>query len=532
MHSFSRPLARGLLVAALLAGMSGAAAAETVLNRGNGAEPSTLDPHKIEGNTEANIATDLFEGLMTYGAKGEPVPGAAERYAMSDDGLTYTFTLRADAKWSDGTPVTAADFVFSWQRLVDPKTGSAYAYYLDQVVNAREIRNGQKPPDALGVRAVDDRTFEVKLVAPTPYFVSSLVHQSTYAVSRANLETYGNDFIKPGNLVSNGAYRLAEAVPQGYIKLVKNPQFHDTANVAIDTVMYYPTEDVDSELQRYRAGELDITFDLPSQQIPALKKEIPDQLHIVPFLATYFYAFNMTREPWKSSPELRQALSLAVDRDVLIKNITQADQVPAYSFVPPGTDNFPGWEPEAARMTQAERDARAKDLYAKAGYGPDKPLKLTITYNTSENHKRLAVAIAAMWKQKLGADVTLDNEEWATFQSTRNKKTFPDIARHGWFGDYNDAYTFLQLELGDVGEQSTSGYANPKFDALMAEATKATDPQQRGALLQEAEKVMIADMPILPLYFYTTKHAVSPAVKGWTDNVADFHLSRWLSVDR
>ncbi|WP_088152509.1 peptide ABC transporter substrate-binding protein [Inquilinus limosus] len=532
MHSFSRILARGLLAAALLAGVSGAATAEMVLNRGNGAEPSSLDPHKIEGNTEANIATDLFEGLMTYGPKGDPVPGAAERVTPSDDGLTYTFRLRADEKWSDGTPVTAADFVYSWQRLIDPKTGSPYAYYLDPVVNAREIRDGQKPLDALGVRAVDDRTFEVKLTAPTPYFVSALVHQSTYAVSKANVDKFGGDFVKPGNLVSNGAYKLAEAVPQGYIKLVRNPQFHDAANVAIDTVMYFPTEDGSSELQRFRAGELDITFDLPSEQIPSLKKEIPEQLHIVPFLATYFYAFNMTREPWKSSPELRQALSLAVDRDVLIKNITRADQVPAYSFVPPGTDNFPAWTPKAAGMTQAERDARAKELYAKAGYGSDKPLKLTITYNTSENHKRLAVAIAAMWKRTLGVDVTLNNEEWATFQSTRNKKEFPDVARHGWFGDYNDAFTFLQLELSDVGDQSTSGYANPKFDALMAEATKTTDPKQRGALLQQAEKIMVADMPVLPLYFYTTKHAVSPAVKGWTDNVQDFHLSRWLSVAR
>ncbi|HMG51706.1 MAG TPA: peptide ABC transporter substrate-binding protein, partial [Inquilinus sp.] len=450
----------------------------------------------------------------------------------SDDGLTYTFKLRQNGMWSDGTPVTAADFVFGWQRLVDPKIGSAYAYYLDQVVNAKDIRNGAKPVDTIGAKAVDDHTFEVKLVTPTAYFISSLVHQSTYAVSKANVAKFGDDYIKAGNLVSNGAYMLAEAVPQGYIKLVKNPHFHDAANVKIDTVMIYPTEDIDSELQRFKAGELDMTYELPSQQIPSLKKEIGDQVHISPYLGIYFYAYNLTHEPWKSSPELREALSLAIDRDSLIKNVTQADQIPAFSFVPPGTLNFPSWEPADAKLTQAERDAKAKDLFAKAGYGPDKPLKLELTYNTSENHKKVAVFIAAMWKQKLGVDVSLVNQEWGTFQNTRNKKEFPDIARHGWIGDYNDAYGFLQLEQGDVGEQSTSGYANPKFDDLMTQAAKAVDPKQRGELMQQAEKVMIADLPVLPLYFYTTHHAVSPAVKGWVDNVQDFHLARWLSVER
>jgi oligopeptide transport system substrate-binding protein len=532
MHSFTKILARGLLAAALMGSVSSAAMAEMVFNKGNGAEPATLDPHKMEGVPEANIAADLFEGLMTYNAKGEPSPGAAESYTVSDDGLTYTFKIRADEKWSDGTPVTAGDFVFGWQRLLDPKTGSAYAYYLDQVVNAKDIRNGAKPLDAIGAKAIDDHTFEVKLISPTPYFVSSLVHQSTFAVSKANVAKFGDEFVKPGNLVSNGAYVLSEAVPQGYIKLVKNPNFHDAANVKIDTVMVYPTEDIDAELQRFKAGELDMTYELPSQQIPSLRKEIGDQVHITPYLGIYFYAYNLTHEPWKSSPELREALSLAVDRESLIKNVTQADQIPAFSFVPPGTQNFPSWEPADAKLTQAERDAKAKDLFAKAGYGPDKPLELELTYNTSENHKKVAVFIAAMWNKKLGVKVNLVNQEWGTFQNTRNKKEFPDIARHGWIGDYNDAYGFLQLEQGDVGEQSTSGYNNPKFDDLMTQASKATDPKQRGELMQQAEKVMIADLPVLPIYFYTTKHAVSASVKGWADNVQDMHLARWLSVER
>ncbi|MGO4725775.1 MULTISPECIES: peptide ABC transporter substrate-binding protein [unclassified Inquilinus] len=532
MHSFTKILARGLLAAALMGGVSSAAMAEIVFNKGNGAEPLTLDPHKLSGVPESNVAMDLFEGLLTPDAKGEPSPGAAESWTVSDDGLTYTFKLRQNEQWSDGTPVTAADFVFSWHRLIDPKTAADYAYFLDQVVGAKDARLGKGSVDQVGVKAIDDHTLEVKLVAPTPYFLSSLVHQSTYAISKANYDKFGDDFIKAGNLISNGAYQLAEAVPQGYIKLTKNPHFHDADNVKIDTVMVYPTEDIDAELQRFKAGELDMTYELPSQQIPTLQKEMTDQIHIAPYLGVYFYAYNLTHEPWKSSPELRQALSLAVDRDSLIKNVTQASQIPAYTFVPPGTINFPTWEPDVAKLTQAERDAKAKELYAKAGYGPDKPLKLELTYNTSENHKKVAVFIAAMWKQKLGVNVSLVNQEWGTFQDTRDKKEFPDIARHGWIGDYNDAYGFLQLELGDVGEQSTSGYSNPKFDDLMAQAAKATEATKRGELMQEAEKLMIADLPVLPLYFYTTHHAVSPALKGWVDNVSDYHLSRWLSVQR
>ncbi|WP_225770084.1 peptide ABC transporter substrate-binding protein [Inquilinus sp. Marseille-Q2685] len=534
MHSFTKILARGLLAAVLLGGVSSAALAEMVLNRGNGSEPETLDVHKSSGVPESFIQMDLYEGLLMADAKGEPVPGQAESWTVSDDGLTYTFKLRQNAKWSDGTPVTADDWVFSMRRLIDPKTASDYGYFLDQVVNARDIRLGQngKTLEDLGVKAIDDHTLEVKLVAPTPYFLSSLLHHSTHPISKANYEKFGDDFVKPGNMVSNGAYMLAEAVPQGYVKVVKNPHYWDAANVKIDTVMFYPTEDIDAELQRFKAGELDMTYELPSQQIPTLKKEIPDQIHITPYFGTYFYAFNMTKEPWKSNADLRRALYLAIDRDTLIKHVTQADQLPAYSFVPPGTDNYPGFEPDVAKMTQAERDAQAKELFAKAGYGPDKPLKLEITYNTSENHKKVAVAIAAMWKKTLGVDVTLQNQEWGTFQETRDKKQFPDIARHGWIGDYNDANNFLELETAYIGEQNTSGYDNPKYDELMKKAGLETDLAKRGELMVEAEKMMIQDLPIIPIYFYTTKHAVSPAVKGWQDNVQDYHLSRWLSVER
>ncbi|MGL4967539.1 MAG: peptide ABC transporter substrate-binding protein [Inquilinus sp.] len=529
MRHHGKILTASLLAAAL---WSGAAGAETILSRGNGGQPETLDVHKSVGIPESWIELDLFEGLLAPGPKGELVPGAAESWSVSDDGRTYTFKLRADGKWSDGSPVTAQDFVYSWRRLVDPKTAAPYAYFLDRIVGAKEVRLGQKPPEALGVRAVDDRSFEVSLVGPTSYFLSMLVNNSTFPVNRANVETFGDAFARPGKLVSNGAYVLAEDVPQSHITLRRNPQFHDAANVKIDAVRYVVTEDVDSELSRFQAGELDVTSEVPSQQVPALKQSHADELHIAPYLGIYFYAINLNHEPWKSSPELRRALSLAVDRDVIIGKVAQGNQTPAYSFVPPGTDGFPAWQPDEAGWTQARRDEEAKALLAKAGYGPDKPLQVKITYNTSENHKKIAVAIAAMWKQKLGVETTLENLEWSTYLTQHHQKQFQDFARTGWIGQYNDANFFLELQRSGIGELSTSDYSNPAYDALLDQASAETDAAKRAQTLQQAERLMIADTPVIPLFFYTSRHLVSPAVKGWADNLRDQHPTRWLSVER
>jgi oligopeptide transport system substrate-binding protein len=532
MQGFSRVLVRSLLAATLLGGMSQVAAAEMVLNAGNGQEPESLDNQRSSGITEANIQNDLFEGLLAQDAKAQPIPGAAESWTVSDDGKTYAFKLRADGKWSDGTPVTAGDFVFAWRRLLDPKTASPYAYFIDQVVNAKEIRLGQKPADTLGVRAVDDHTFEVKLLGPTPYFLSTLTHHSTFPLSKANIEKYGNDFVKPGNMVSNGAYMLAEAVPQSHVKLVKNPNFHDAANVKIDTVNYFVTEDVDAELQRFKTGELDYTYTLPDQQIPNLKQTMADEVRIAPYIGTYYYTVNTTHEPWKSHPELRHALSLAIDRDVLVNKITQAGELPAYTFVPPGMSNFAGWTPKEAGETQAQRDAEAKELFAKAGYGPDKPLQVEIAYNTSENHKKIAVAIGAMWKQKLGVETSLLNLEWGTMQTTLRKKEYKDFGRTSWIGDFDDPSNFLDLFRSTAGEQNYPNYANPDYDKLMDAAVAETDPAKRAQILAQAEQLFLADQPIIPIYFYTSKRMLSTKVKGWQDNVLDNHLSRWLSVER
>jgi len=528
--------AAGLLAAATLglgAMAPAPAAAEMVLHRGNGAEPETLDPHKSTGEGESWIQYDLFEGLMTLDAKGNLIPGAATDWSVSGDGLTYTFTLRDGNTWSDGTPVTAADYVFSWRRLVDPATNSRYAFFLWPVKNAEKISKGELPPTAMGVEAVDDRTFRVTLEAPTSYFVSSLQHHATYAVSKANVEKHGNDFIKPGNLLSNGAYTLAEAVPQGHVKLVKNPRFHDAANVKIDAVYYYPTENRDTELKRFRAGELDLTYDVPENQIDWVKKNMAAEFRVAPFFSTYYYSINLRNEPWKSNPDLRAALSLAIDRDILTGKITQAGEVPAYAFTPPGTDNYTTPQPEWASWTQAQRDAKAQDLLAKHGYGKGgKPLQVELLFNTSENHRKLAIAIASMWQQKLGVQTVLNNQEWKVFLNNRSEKKYRDVVRNGWVGDYNDAYTFLSLFRSDNDGQNHSSYANADFDRLIMGAAVETDPAKRRAMMEEAELIMLNDHPIIPLYVYVTTNMVSSKVKGWEDNIRNIHPTRWMSVER
>lgn len=524
-------VATGLLVACLGIAAATPVQAQKVLHRGNGTEPETLDPAKSSGVPESWLQYDLFDGLLVPDGKGDFIPGAAEKWDVSADGQVYTFHLRRNAKWSDGTPVTAHDWVFSWRRLVDPKTMADYAYFLWQVKNAQDITLGRKAPETMGVRAVDDYTFEVTLGAPTPYFLSMLHHHSTYAVSKANVEKFGNDFVKPGNLVTNGAYKLAEAVPQSHIKMVKNTHHFDAANTKIDTVFFYPTENQEAELKRYRAGELHITYEVPVSQMTWLRQNLASELHLSPYFGTYFYAPNMTKEPWKSNKDLRLAVNLAIDRDIIVEKINQRGEIPAYSFVPPDTTDYTQQVPEYASWTQAQRDAKAKELFAKAGYGPGgKPLQLEILYNTSENHRKLAIAIASMLQQKLGVKVTLNNQEWKVFLSTRDEKQFKDMTRHGWIGDYNDANNFLELGRGDIGKQNPSGFAHPEYDRLMKEANSTADTAKRADLLQQAERLLLEEVAIFPIHFYSSKHMVSPKLIGWTDNLMDLHPTRFLDL--
>jgi oligopeptide transport system substrate-binding protein len=506
------------------------ARAESVLNRGNGAEPESLDPHKATGVPEANIIFDMLEGLTTRTADAQVGPGMASSWEVSDDGTVYTFHLR-DAKWSNGDPVTADDFVFSFQRAVSPATASDYAPILSVIKNADAITKGdEKDLTKLGVEAVDPKTVKITLNASTPYFLGLLAHNIAFPVHKATVEKFGDKWTRPGNSVVNGPYMIQEWTPQSRIVLVKNPNYYDAANVKIDKIIYYPTEDVAEELKRFRAGELDVTYEAPSDQIKWAEANLKDEFHNTPYLGTYYYIINLTRDPLGKDLKLRQALSMAIDRDILTEKITQGGEVPAYSWVPPGIAGYTQQKFDYAGMSAAERIEAAKKLYAEAGYGPDKPLKVEILYNTNENHRKIAVAIAAMWHQFLGVDATLTNQEWKVYLDTRDKKDF-QIARAAWIGDYPDPINFLDMFESTAGNRNDAGYNNPKYDDLLKQSATTADPQARFKLLEQAEKTFLDDQAIIPIYHYTTKQLVSKKVSGWQDNILGLHLTRYLSIN-
>jgi oligopeptide transport system substrate-binding protein len=516
------------LAAAFSAASIAAASAESVLHRGNGAEPETLDPHKSTGVTENNIENDIFEGLVAWSADGQITPGMAESWDISDDGKVYTFHLR-DAKWSNGDPFTAEDFVYSFRRAVDPATASDYAPILAPIVNAKEAIAGEKKPDEIGVAATDPKTVTITLNASTPYLLGLLAHNISFPVHKATIEAHGDQWTRPGNAVSNGAFTITDWVPQSQVTLKKNPNYWDAANVKLDTIVHYPTEDLAEELKRYRAGELHITYDAPSDQIKWLEENMKEEFHNTPYLGTYYYIINLTKEPLGADKKIREALSLALDREIMTDKITQAGELPAYSWVPPGLVDYNQQFVSFKDMPMDERVARAKELLAEAGYGPDNPLKLELLYNTSENHKKIAVAAASMWKTALGVELTLRNEEWKVYLETRDQKNF-QIARAAWIGDFPDPVNFLDLFLSDAGERNDAGYNNPEYDRLQAEAANTADPAARMKLLEQAERIFLDDHVMVPIYHYTSQHMISPKVAGWEFNVLDVHRGKYLAL--
>jgi oligopeptide transport system substrate-binding protein len=521
---------RALGVALALSLATSGAGAEVVLHRGNGAEPETLDIHKSSGVPEANIQRDLFEGLIAEAADGSHVPGAAARWEVDPSGTRYTFYLRPDGRWSDGTPLTAHDFVYAFRRALDPETASDYAFILWPVKGAEAVSKGEvRELERLGVVALDDWTLEITLKAPTPYFLGLLTHHMAYPAPRHAIEAHGARWTRPGNMVSNGPYRLAEWVPQSHIKLVRNELYRERSQVAIEAVTYYPTEDTNTELKRFRAGELDVTSDVPSDQVPWVAENLGQAFRNSPYLGTYYYALNTGAAPFKDALDLRRALALAIDRETLVAKVTRAGEIPAYAWVPPGVLGYRQQPIPQQGLSQAERQALARELFAQAGYGSDNPLSLEILYNTSENHKKIAIAVAAMWRQVLGVRARLRNEEWKVYLDTRSQMRF-EVARGGWIGDYNDANTFLELMKSDVGEMNPSGYANPEYDRLIKQAEVTADAARRAELMQRAERLMLSQMPIIPIYFYTTQHLVAARVRGWIDNVMDVHPTRYLSI--
>jgi oligopeptide transport system substrate-binding protein len=518
-----------LLGVALTSGIgASSAAAQNVLRVANSGEPDSLDPHQVSGNWEDRIVGDMFMGLTTEAADGTVIPGAAESWTISDDGLTYTFTLR-DHTWSDGTPVTADDFVFAFRRILDPATAAEYAYLLFPIKNAEAINNGsQTDPEALGARAVDPKTLEITLEQPTSYFLELLTHYTSFPIPKHKVEEFGDDWVKPGNIVGNGAYTVVEWVPNSQVRMAKNESFWDAENVAIDEVVYYPTEERNTGTKQFRAGEVDVQYDFASEQIDFLKENLPEATHISPELAAYYYVFNTKRPPF-DDVRVRKALAMAVERDAITEKILRTGEIPAYNLVPPKAGTY-GEPPQVdwADVPYQERVEQAKALLAEAGFGPDNPLKFTLRYNTSENHKKIAIAIAAMWKQ-LGVQAELFNTEVKVHYNDLQSHDF-QVARAGWVADYNDPENFLSLLRTSTGPMNYGQYENPEFDRLMAESDATTDSKARNERMREAETLMLADLPVIPIYHYVSKNLVSPRVQGWVDNTKNKHWTRWLSL--
>ena len=503
-------------------------AARQVLHRGNGAEPQSLDPHKSEGVPESNLQRDIFEGLANDSPDEGVVPGAARAWEISEDGLVYVFHMRENGRWSNGDPVTAHDFVYGLRRSVDPTTLSNYSIMLRPIVNSEQIIAGELSPDSLGVRALDDMTLEIRLNGPTPYFLGVLTHSASYPVHRTSIEQYGDRWARPGRLVSNGAYRLRDWVMQSHIVLERNEHYWDNDNTTIDEVWYYPIENQSTELQRYRAHALDMTYDLPFRQLSWIRQNLPDELMISEYLGIYYFGLNVTREPFKDNVKLRRALNLAVDREILTRQVTTAGEIPAYGWVP-NAANYEQYTPEWADWTQQERVAEARRLYAAAGYSVDQPLRLQILYNTHENHRTISVAISSMWNEALGIETELVNEEWKVFLETRRTKQSTQVFRAGWIGDYNDAFTFAEMMHSDSG-LNDSGWSNARYDELLALASQEGDMERRAAYLREAERVLIDDVPLIPVYFYVTKRLVKPWVGNYRPHIQDVVYSKDLKI--
>ena len=499
-----------------------------VFRKNNGTEPGTLDPHRAEGVPASNVLRDLFEGLVMEDPSGRYVPGAAESWTLSQDAKTYTFKMRENGKWSNGDKVTAEDFVYGLRRSVDPATLSNYSSMLYPIKNARDIVLGKRSSETLGVRANGPTTLIIELEEPTPYFLSLLTHSTTYATHRPSVEKFGARFTRPGNLVGNGAFKLEEWRVQSHIKLVRNTEYWDNKNTTLEEVYYYPIDDVNSSFKRYRAQELDFTETVLAEQLPWIRQCLPGDLKISPYFGSYYYGFNNTQPPFKNKPKLRTALSMAVDRNVITDIILGAGQIPAYSLVP-SVKTFKAVPANWSQWTQEQRNQEAQRLYSEAGFSKEKPLEVEILYNTSDNHKRIALAIAAMWKQTLGVKTTLRNQEWKVFLETRRLKQGTQVYRAGWIGDYDDPYTFSQL-LHSENEMNHPGYSNKEYDGLINLAAIKNAGEERLEILREAERLMLEDMPIIPLYFYVSQHLIKPWVSGLEGNVMDHHYSKYVRI--
>jgi oligopeptide transport system substrate-binding protein len=525
----NRPILHHLFCAAFVAALflaSTAAPAETILLRGNKDEPETLDPQKADGSEEFWVQSDLFEGLTRVDPHGKIVPGVARNWEIAGDGLSWTFHLRPDLKWSDGTPLTAEDFVWSMRRAVDPNTAASYASILYPIAGARAINSGrEKDLATLGVTAPDAGTLVIRLETPTAYLAGVMTLGIAMPVPRRAIEAYGADWTRPGHIIGNGAFVMESWTPELEIHMKRNPNYYDAAAVKLDGVVWSVNPVDETALKRYRAGDLDIAR-VPHPMVPALKREMPAALHTGTQLWTTYIIINTRRAPF-DDVRLRQALSMLIDRDALTGKIDPHDETSAYALVPPGIDGYTPQTPDWAGRTMAERQEQAKALLRAAGYGPSNPARLEVLYPAAEAQRRLLTAMAAMVKP-YGIDFVPQAEENQVVEaSQRNHED--QASYYGWNADYPDPWTFLALFRSDAGGLNTPDYRNPDYDALLDQAVATLDPAARDRILEQAERLIARDMPVIPITYDNWPRAVSPKVTGYFDNPLDQHLSRDLT---
>lgn len=498
------------------------------LVRNNGNEPATLDPHRVESDVEGNIIRDIFEGLVSVNQDGSIAPRLADKWEQKDN-TVWTFHLRPGITWSDGTAITAQDVVWSWQRLVDPKTSSPYASYPGSmhIVNAEEIALGKKSPDTLGVKALDDNTLQVTLTQPNAVFLSMLDHYVMVPIDPVLVKRFGDKWTQPQHIVTSGAYTPTEWVVNERIVAKRNPKYWDNEHTVINKVTYLPINSEASDVNRYKAGEIDIVYTLPINQFAQLKKTLGSEVNVAPQLATAYYQFNTTKAPF-NDPRVRLALNMGLDKDIIAEKVLGQGQRAAWLTSQPEIGGITLKTPDYASWPREKRIAEAKKLLAEAGFGENHPLSFNLLYNTSESLQRLAIAASSMWKKNLGVEAKLQNQEWKTMLDAMHTGNY-EVVRYAWIADYDDASSFLNnFRTGD--SQNTTKYSNPDFDQALVDASKATDMAKRGEYYQKAEDILAKDVPAIPVYHYVRTHLVKPWVGGFTPDKLGFYFTKDMYI--
>lgn len=499
------------------------------LQIGNVAEPLSLDPHQASGTWENRIIGDMLQGLTTEDPQGRPIPGMATEWSTSPDGLVWTFKLR-DAKWSDGQPVTAEDFVFAWQRIMTTSPPAKYASILYVIKNAEKIYDGRiKDVSQLGVRAIDAKTLEVTLEHPAPYLPGLLTHYTSFPIPKHVVEKVGKDWIKAENFVGNGPYKLQQWKPNDFVHVVRNANYYDNANVCIDQIFFYPTADDNAAERKVRTGDLDINTNFSGSRLEEINKNLPGYARIHGYTGLTYYIFNLRKAPFNDA-RVRAAISMTADREFVTKEILKAGQQPAYSLVPPGIADYQSgaMATDFKGQSMEERLARAKKLLEEAGYGPEKPLKFTFSFRNSGDNPRVAPVVQQNWAkiapwvqvEILGAETQINYEKL--------RQGDFELGDAGWISDFNDAKNFVYLFQTSTDQLNYGKYSNPEFDKLMEAADVEKDTVKRANMMKQAEAIVLKENGFMPMWFLTNRNLVSPRVTGWVDNAVDIHRARYL----